>query len=409
MIKDYFRFALEGIMHRKKRSFLTVIGIVIGIFAVVALISLGQGMQNAIDEQFKVIGSNRIIITPGGGGMGENSNPFMSGLSSAKLYDRDVDLIIKARGVDYASGAIISSGKVEFKNKAKYVMVFGIPTDKKSEDFLKKIDFFGISEGRSLRSGDKYKATVGPDFGKKYFGRGIKIGDKINFEGKEFEIVGIHKKTGNPVHDIKISVPIGTLREFFSKPDELSSIFVTVKDGFKTIDAAEEIKLELRKDRGLKEGEEDFSVSTAEQMISMFKDILGVIQIALIGIASISLIVGSIGIMSTMYTSVLERTREIGIMKAVGAKNSDIIMIFIIESGILGLLGGIIGTILGLGVSKGVELGAAMNGFEILKAYVSIELIAGTLAFSFIVGVISGLIPARRGSKMKVVDALRRR
>ncbi len=138
-----------------------------------------------------------------------------------------------------------------------------------------------------------------------------------------------------------------------------------------------------------------------------FQVILNIIQIFLIGIAAISLVVGGIGIMNTMYTSVLERTKEIGIMKSIGAKNSDILIIFLIESGILGLIGGLIGIILGMSFSKLIELGAKLAGYGMIQVSFPLLLILGTLLFSFLIGTISGVLPARQASKLKPVDALR--
>jgi len=406
MIIDYFNFALSGIRHRKLRSWLTMIGIFIGITAVVALISIGQGMQAAIDDQFKKIGSNRIIVSPGGGGI-ETSNPLMGGLVSAKLTDDDVKFIRKIRGVEFAAGPVIQPVKVKFKDEVKYLTSTNVPTDDESVEFLKGIEYYIIQDGKYLGDEDSNKVAVGYETAHSVFNNKIEIGDKIFIEDLEFEVKGIYKKTGNPVHDNKVSMSLEAARDMLDMGDDVSSIFVTVKDGFDVHEVAERIEKELRKHRGLKEGDEDFSVATAEQTVGMFKDILAVIQFVLIGIAAISLVVGGIGIMTTMYTSVIERTHEIGIMKAVGAKNSDIGMIFLIESGLLGAAGGIIGIILGIGMSFIVEFAAQQAGLDVMKAYISLELIIGALLFSFIVGTISGVLPAMRASKMNPVDALR--
>ena len=406
MIIDYFNFALSGIRHRKLRSWLTMIGIFIGITAVVALISIGQGMQAAIDDQFKKIGSNRIIVSPGGGGI-ETSNPLMGGLVSAKLTDDDVKFIRKTRGVEFAAGPVIQPVKVKFKDEVKYLTSTNVPTDDESVEFLKGIEYYIIQDGKYLGDEDSNKVAVGYETAHSVFNNKIEIGDKIFIEDLEFEVKGIYKKTGNPVHDNKVSMSLEAARDMLDMGDDVSSIFVTVKDGFDVHEVAERIEKELRKHRGLKEGDEDFSVATAEQTVGMFKDILAVIQFVLIGIAAISLVVGGIGIMTTMYTSVIERTHEIGIMKAVGAKNSDIGMIFLIESGLLGAAGGIIGIILGIGMSFIVEFAAQQAGLDVMKAYISLELIIGALLFSFIVGTISGVLPAMRASKMNPVDALR--
>ena len=406
MIIDYFNFALSGIRHRKLRSWLTMIGIFIGITAVVALISIGQGMQAAIDDQFKKIGSNRIIVSPGGGGI-ETSNPLMGGLVSAKLTDDDVKFIQKIRGVEFAAGPVIQPVKVKFKDEVKYLTSTNVPTDDESVEFLKGIEYYIIQDGKYLGDEDSNKVAVGYETAHSVFNNKIEIGDKIFIEDREFEVKGIYKKTGNPVHDNKVSMSLEAARDMLDMGDDVSSIFVTVKDGFDVHEVAERIEKELRKHRGLKEGDEDFSVATAEQTVGMFKDLLAVIQFVLIGIAAISLVVGGIGIMTTMYTSVIERTHEIGIMKAVGAKNSDIGMIFLIESGLLGAAGGIIGIILGIGMSFIVEFAAQQAGLDVMKAYISLELIIGALLFSFIVGTISGVLPAMRASKMNPVDALR--
>lgn len=411
MIRDYVKFAIDGILHRKLRSWLTMVGIFIGIIAVVALISLGQGLQAFINEQFEKVGGNRIIISPGGGGFGETSNPlFSAAYVTAKLRESDLNIIKKFKEVEFAAGALVQSAKVEFNGKNKYLLSMNYPNDAKTTDFIKTIDFFEIEKGKYLQQSDKYKVAIAHDIAYgNYFGKNIHIGDKILIEGKEFLVVGIYKKSGNPLHDSKIAMPLETAKELFNVGDEYSSIFVTVKKEFSPKSVAEKIKKKLRRHRDVKEGEEDFSVATSEQLIESFQTVLNLVQIVLIGIAAISLIVGGIGIMNTMYTSVLERTKQIGIMKAVGARNSNVLFIFLIESGMLGLVGGFIGVILGMLLSYSVEFILRMNGIDFLKIYISLELILGTLLFSFFVGCISGLMPARRAALMNPVDALRYR
>lgn len=204
-------------------------------------------------------------------------------------------------------------------------------------------------------------------------------------------------------------MPIETVREMYAMDKEVSLVSVTVKDGFDVDAVAETIKKDLRRFRGEKEGEEDFSVTTSKQLIETFQSILGVITLFIIGIAAISLLVGGVGIMNSMYTSVLERTRDIGIMKAVGARNSDIIIIFLVESGVLGLTGGIAGVILGAILGKGAEIVAVASGVGIFRSYITIELVAASLSFSFIIGALSGLFPALEASRLKPVDAFRYR
>lgn len=407
MIADYFKLAVDGIIHRKLRSWLTMVGVFIGIIAVVSLISLGQGLQKVIDEQFEMVGGDRIIISPGGGGFMAGATPVTGEFVSAKLYESDLEVVRKARGVDYAVGIIIATGGVEFNGKRKFIPIFGAPTESKAQAFMKQIDFFIVDEGRYVKEGDKYKAQVGVNIGADIFDKDIDVGDRIKIEGHMFDVVGRNKKTGNPIHDLKITIPGDTAKELFNKSDEYPTIIVKVEEGSEPEDVAEKIKEKLRKHRDVKEDEEDFSVETAETIIGVFKDVLNMATFVLAGIAGISLVVGGIGIMTTMYTSVIERTHQVGIMKAVGARNSDILLLFLIESGMLGLVGGIIGVVLGLLFSKGAEYAVHYYGVDIFRMYASPELIIGALLFSFLVGCISGYLPARRASKMNPVDALR--
>jgi len=406
MIEDYLRLAIDGIMHRKLRSWLTMVGIFVGIIAVVALISLGQGLQRVIDEQFEMVGGDRIIVTPGRGGTltGVPRGSFVA----AKLDKSDLDVIEKVRGVDSAAGVILATGNVKADNKRILIPIFGVPTDPKYQKLLKQIDFFAVDEGRCLKEGDRYKAQVGVRT-RDFFDTDIDVGDKIEIEGIMFDIVGKNKKTGNPFHDSKITIPIETAQELFNKSDGYSMIEVKVEKGSDVSEVAENIKKKLRRHRGVKEGEEDFTAETPQNIVRVFKDVFNLVTGFLTGIAAISLLVGGIGIMTTMYTSVLERTHQIGIMKAVGARNSDILLIFLIEAGMLGLVGGVIGVILGLLLSKFAEyLVVNYGGIDIFRVHAGPELIIGTLLFSFLVGCFSGYLPARRASKMHPVEALRK-
>jgi putative ABC transport system permease protein len=302
MMKDYARLAIIGIRRRKVRSWLTMIGIFIGIIAVVSLISLGEGMQAAVEEQLKKVGSNRIMVTPGGG---EISSPVTSELVSAKLYERDVDTVRSVRGIDYAIGVVAKTVRVKFGDETKYTMAFASDTDQKTIDFIKNIEFFAVDKGRYPKEGEKYKAIIGPDLAKDFFDEEIRIGDKILIEGREFEVVVITKKSGNPLHDNKVAIPMDTAQEMFNTT-EISTIFAETQKGFDPVDVAKGVEKALRKDHGVEEGKEDFTVQTAQQVVKRFQTILDMVQVVLVGIAAVSLLVGGVGIMNTMYTSVLD-------------------------------------------------------------------------------------------------------
>ena len=405
MIKDYFRFALQGLISRKIRSWLTMLGIFVGITAVVALISLGQGFQDAINEEFESIGSNRIIIVPGSRFLG----PGGSGIVNTILDEDDLDVIKKTKGVELASGIYQKTAKIEFKDEVKYISIQGFATDDATRKLAEKTSFLDIEDGRQLRDGDQYAVILGYAVATDYFEREIHNRNTILIDDIPFTVVGIQKKAGTGVHDIVIRIPLDTAREIFDEPDEISMIFALSKEELDPYEVSQDIRESLRKHRDMDEDEEDFSVQTAEQTIESMNIILNVVQAVLIGIASISLIVGGIGIMNTMYTSVLERRKEIGIMKAIGARNSDILIIFLIESGLLGMVGGIIGLLLGLGMSFSVQIIAEMYGVASLQAYVSFSLILGAIGFSFIVGSLSGVLPAMQAANLNPVEAMRKK
>ena len=402
MIKDFFALSVSNLRRRKLRSWLTMIGIFIGIAAVVSLISLGQGLQDYISEQFEVMGANKLIVLPGSG-IG------LASASAEKLTSKDLDVIKKTRGVDIVAELVYGVSFLEFNDEVKRVFVIGLPTEKVA-DIFRDMQGFEVEKGRELKEDDKDKVVVGYLVAKdkSVFEKGVELRDKIIIEKKEFRVVGIMKQIGNPQDDSQVYIPLETAKKLFEKEDEIDTIYVQVKEGFETKDVAEDIKKELRRARDEEKGKETFSIQTFEQILETFQNVFNVVQAVLVGIAAISLLVGGIGIMNTMYTSVLERTREIGTMKAIGAKNSHVMTIFLIESGLLGLIGGVIGVLIGIGLAKFAEyLAAAFLGTTLLQASTNPMIFLGALAFSFVIGSASGLLPALQASKLNPVDALR--
>ena len=400
---QYLKFTLGTFQQRKLRSILTMIGIVIGIAMIVTLISLGQGLKSTINDQFQAMGTDKIIISPGG------SNSFfgMGQVGGPKLLEKDLETIKKTSGIEMASGMSYKIAKISFKNQIKYTWLLGLPTDE-SKTLIQSFSNFKIVEGRDLQPTDKYVALVGYRlYNEKFYDKPIELRDKIVIEGVEFRVVGKMGKIGNPQDDSQIYIPIDTYMEIIGGKKDYGMILAQVSDPSKVDETAERVKKELRKERDVEKGEEDFSVQTTQQAIDSFSTILNVVQAVLIGLATISLVVGGVGIMNTMYTSVMERTREIGIMKAIGAKNSSIVTIFLIEAGVLGLVGGAIGTSLGIIAGKLVEFIASSAGYSILKIKFSASLIIFSIIFSFTVGAIAGILPAIRASRLKPVEALR--
>ncbi|MEM2989584.1 MAG: FtsX-like permease family protein, partial [Halobacteria archaeon] len=297
---------------------------------------------------------------------------------------------------------LINTAKVEFGGETGYTYVYAVSEDSIEKMFL-DMEMYEIKKGRSLRKGDKYEAVIGSLVESGFFTKDVGLRNKIKINDKEFTVVGTLKKVGARDDDSSLYILLDIAREIFNEPESISMIFVKTKRGYDVEEVSKDIEDRLKRSRG----NDDFTVTSPTKLMESMSTILGIINMVLIGIAAISLLVGGIGIMNTMYTSVLERTRDIGVMKAVGAKNIDIMLIFLFESGLLGLFGGAVGIILGIGMAKTVEIYANQAGFGMLRASFSIGLILSALVFSFIIGVISGLLPTRKAARMKPVDALR--
>jgi len=405
MLKDFFKISLNNLKRRKLRSWLTMIGIFIGIAAVVGLITLGQGLQTAITGQLGSLEADSLTIQNADTGMGIPGSTVVE-----KLNEHDLKVIEKVRGVKNIVPNLIRIVELRFNNKINYEMIRSVPEE--PERYKKYYDAQRLEaeEGRLLKKGDMQKVVLGSSYAKKIkFDKAISVGKIIQIGGSEFEVVGILKSAGIPLTNDAILMFFNEVEDLLEIDDEIDIIGVTLDSSDIAEETAERIERALRRDRNLEEGEEDFSVETPAQVLGAVNDILTAVNVVVVGIAMISLIVGGIGIANTMYTSVLERRKEIGTMKAIGARNSDILMIFLIESGLLGLIGGIIGALIGAGIAFGVAFGANNYfGSEIIKISISFPLVISVITFSFLIGILSGAIPSYQASKLKPIEALRR-
>jgi putative ABC transport system permease protein len=405
MYKEYFWLAFNSLSKRKLRSWLTMIGIFIGIAAVVSLISLGQGMQTAIEQQFFRLGADKFTIQAKGvvtGAPGSNSDVM--------LTTGDLDAVRRAKGVKLAVGRLIEPIRVTFNDKERFLYVATLPRDQKERDLVVEVANLEIVSGRMLKPQDQWNVLVSEDYVKdaKFNNKALAVGDKVHIENRTVTVVGVYKKTGNPFVDMSFIMNEDPVRTMLDIPDKYGVIAAQAEPGADMAVVGENIAKELRKHRDVKVGKEDFEVQTPQDVLKTFQTVLGIVTAVLVGIAAISLLVGGIGIMNTMYTAVLERKREIGIMKAIGARNSDVLTIFLIESGMLGLVGGAIGIAIGMGLSKLVELIArAALGTSFIQAHFPWYLILGSLLFSFGIGSLAGTFPAMQASRLPPVEALR--
>jgi putative ABC transport system permease protein len=411
MIKDYISFALDNLGHRRLRSWLTMIGIFIGIAAVVSLIGLGEGLRVAITSQFGFLGTDVISIQASGMNM---AGPPGTG-AVVPLKDTLKNKIENINGVESVFNRDIATAVIQFNGKQVMDYAGSVPIGKDRSSFV-KMNNLKMASGRFLKDNEPKSVVVGNDFSNEVkkgygiatFGKGVVVGDSIIVNDKEYKVVGILAKKGSFLFDNMIFFN-EDVTDIFPDDGTTDMIAVKIKDE-KQIDSIKaSVEKLLRKERNVKVGEEDFTVSTPEQALKSLNSALFAVQLFVYIIAGISLAVGGIGIMNTMYTSVLERTREIGIMKAIGARNSIIFTLFFIESGFLGLVGGIIGVAIGVTLAYGLAyIGTLFLGSDLIRAEVSLFLIIGSLVFSFVLGTFFGVLPAYRASKLAPVEALRK-
>jgi putative ABC transport system permease protein len=404
MISGYFKLAVSSLIRRKLRAWLTMIGIFIGIAAVVSLIGLGEGLRNAINSQFGFLGTDILAVTASGG-----FGPPGTGVVDP-LTDKELNAIRKVTGVEGVGGRIIEAGKLVFNRKTSFGYAASMP-DGEDRKVLEHLMNMEAAKGRLLQDGDSGVVLLGYNFyeSTELFGKPITPGSKIQLQDREFKVIGILEKKGNFQIDMSVFLNEDDLRGLVGRADdEYDAIAVQVNENADIAKIQATIEKELRKIRDVKEGEEDFSVQTPASVLASVNSVLLGVNIFVILIAAISIVVGGIGIMNTMYTAVVERTKEIGIMKSIGAKNSTIFTLFFIESGFLGTAGGIIGAVIGILLASGLALiGQLALGSDLISAKFNPLLIIASILGSFLIGSISGTLPAVQASKLNPVDALR--
>ena len=405
MLLDYFILALKNVRKRGIRSWLTMLGIFIGIAAVVSLISLGQGLETAITGQFASLSADILTLSSA-----ETSFGPPGATAVKKLTEHDLELVEQVPGVKIAIPRLVRIVKVDYNKIVSFRYIGSMPENQEQIDELTSAVDFEIAQGRMLKPNEKGKIVVGDDFvSKNSFDKEIRLGTNLNVQGKNYEVVGIMKKASTFMLNSVILMQEDDMKSLMNIDDEIDLIAIKVQDPDKIEQVAQDIERKFRKDRNQKEGEEDFSVQTPVQALSSVRTILTVINIVVTGIAAIALLVGGIGITNTMFTSVLERTKEIGVMKAIGAQNKNILTIFLIESALLGLVGGLVGAAIGLSLALGTaSIANSALGEEIFKVSPSIPLLVGSILFSLIIGILSGLVPAFQASKLNPVEALRK-
>lgn len=394
--------ALRNLRSRSLRSWLTIFGIVIGVFLIVALISLSEGLQETIMTQLRMMGSDLIMVMPGE--MQDMMTAIMGGM---ELSDADIKAIERARGVETLVVFPYAAEVIRHEGVSKIAFLAGIDWDRASL-LLKEDMGWQTTEGNFPRPGRR-EVLIGALVARDIL-PGISLEDEIVIKGRSFRVAGILMSLGSRQDDSMIVLDLEDFRVVTGKREGTPMAIIKASPDFDIGEVVKNIEIALEETGRRRIGEDapSFSVLTSETISDMVSNIMGILHVVIIAFASIALMVGGIGIMNTMYTSVRERTREIGIMKAVGAKNSAVLSIFLIEAGIIGIIGGIGGTLLGVIFAKGLEMYGQVHPLFYIHASVTPGLIFLGLGFSVLVGCLSGFFPARKASKMRPVDALRR-
>jgi putative ABC transport system permease protein len=416
-LKKTLELAWNLLSHSKLRSWLTIIGIVIGIAAVVSIISVSQGAQQNLEARFGQLGADIITVSPGharaGGFRGPEGGGGGNGGATSEqknLTSKDVLALKSVPNVKFVMGSISATGTIGYLGETGDVSVTGVDTDT-----WKEVTSDTIEYGRYLTKGDMYSAVLGYRRANTFFKKQVQINRQITIEGRIFKVVGIFAEGEN---DNAVIIPIEAARAVLEDAagDKLSSITVKVDDVNLVDTTLNATEKKLMLSRGiLNDAKKDFSVSSVKELQQTISQTLNTMAIFLGAIAAISLIVGGIGISNTMFTSVLEKTKEIGIMKAIGAKNRDIMLIFLLNSGMIGFIGGIGGVIVGTVASGYISIlvsgteggGGGGLGRMLGSTAITPQLLIFAFAFSIIIGMIAGAIPAYRASRLKPVDALR--
>lgn len=398
----FFRMAFEALSMNKVRSLLTMLGIVIGVFSVIVMIGLGQASQASITDQVKGLGANVLVVTPGNP-KSRNFGPPGGGERPIELEDAQALEVIP--GVRYVSPNAVLQGTLKYQRNTLPATILGSNTTIRESQNLTVENGRFYSE-QEVRTGAKV-IVLGAELAKDLFEDTFvnPVGTKVKTGNQRYRVIGVLKKQGSGLFgstDTQAFMPVSTFQQTVKSSRGLNSVLIqsSTEDLLPIVE--QQIRGRLRYRHALRpDDEDDFKIQTQAEILETVGTITQVFTFLLAGIAAISLIVGGIGIMNIMLVSVTERTREIGIRKAMGATRKDILIQFLIESASLSLAGGAIGILSGVGVTK---IATQLMG---LPFVLSQGAIIGAFVFSAGVGIFFGLYPANKASKLNPVDALR--
>lgn len=400
MYKESFLMAWASLIANKLRSLLTMLGIIIGVAAVIALVSIGNGVKQDIENSISSLGSNLLVVLPGAPRT-PGARPSQGSMKSLKISDYEA--IAKLEGVKAASPMTNGSYVVIYQNKNWTTSVAGVNSN------FQDVNNWTMTSGRFFSDKNVQNrervAVVGQTVVKNLFTDEDPVGKEIRVKNIPFRVIGVLKSKGNGTmgndQDDTVLIPYTTSMERVEGIDYLRRVYVVAKDdgGIDRLQADIENLLRVRhniKDTNL----DDFNIQNMKSIMETVAQTTGTFTLFLGAVAAISLVVGGIGIMNIMLVSVTERTREIGVRKALGATYSVIVTQFLIEAVVISLMGGFIGIAFGIGASKVIGMVSGMS------TIVSVPTIIMSFAFSMAIGLIFGIYPARKAAKLNPIDAL---
>jgi putative ABC transport system permease protein len=406
-----FDHAFEMVVHSRLRSWLTILGIVIGVASVIAIMSIGSGMQKSISSSLSSLGGDILTLTAGtsrGASMFGGGPPGEFGQSSGttatketpELTVQDIQTLKGIADIALINPTITGKVDVSYLGKSGSVSLTGV-----DQTVWARIITTDIAEGRLLDSADSNVIVIGGRLAKSYFDKPVGLNQMLSLEGNAFRVVGILDDESTTIY-----LPLKMAYRVLDRENETGtydSVTLKAKDEDQLDETINKTRDKLLMSRHVTLKTQDFSISSSKQMQATRSSMMSSMNNFLIAIAAVSLIVGAVGIANTMFTSVLEKTKEIGIMKAIGAKNHDILAIFLLNAGLIGLVGGVLGVVFGVILSGVLPVIMGETGMLRGGTFVDPHSIILALSVSIIIGVFAGFIPAYQASKLRPVDALR--
>jgi putative ABC transport system permease protein len=412
---DILVISFRNLSQRSLRSWLTILGILIGVAAVISMLSIGEGMRSSITSQLSVFGPDIVMVMPGstragGGDITGLIRVVLSTRGIRTLSDKDIEVIKKIDGVKDVEGEVVGMSSAVYGTEKMSINIRGVDPSKWRE--MLNVE---INEGRDFQPNERRVVILGYRIANEMFSQPISVGSQLTINGISFRVIGILKESGGQmgILDNVVFMNVKDTRDVLTniEKDKYSLINVKIAEVSQIDEIVERIDEALMRERKETPEKKTYTIISAKQIAQTVNTIISSTNLFLGGIAGVSLIVGAVGIANTMFTSVMERTKQIGTLKALGAKNSEIMKMFLFESALIGFVGGLIGVFTGF-IATGLlnEFSVRMfstPGMRMSSAIITPQLIFLGLSFATIIGALAGLIPAKKAAELEPVEALR--